>query len=399
MWAFGILGLKGDVLIFRSFREGISRNDLVAFASKLSAARPADEVPVISVNGSQFLYITISDVVLACATRNDANATLLFKWIQRFAELLRSYMKGKLSEAEVRKNFALIYEILDEAVDFGHIQIMEPDILKRYISKSPSTLPPDEEQLKRLTIAATGATSWRPEGIKYKQNQVFLDVIEKVNALVSSNGALLKADVLGEIRLNSKLSGMPECKIGVNGRLADVRYHQCVRLSRADEAVTFVPPDGEFSLMTYRVTESVVCPFAVAVQLYSKGPRRYEVIIRIRAMYVSEIFATDVSLTLPMDGTLFVSGDSKCKMVGKGLVWKINKIPGDSEETLRADIETLTDAAFTGRVVSLGFTIPMFTSSGLRVRYLKISEKSGADYQVAKWIRYVTEGGVYEHRL
>lgn len=34
-------------------------------------------------------------------------------------------------------------------------------------------------------MAVTNAVSWRSEGIKYKKNEVFLDVIESVNLLVS----------------------------------------------------------------------------------------------------------------------------------------------------------------------------------------------------------------------
>lgn len=33
-------------------------------------------------------------------------------------------------------------------------------------------------------MAVTNAVSWRSEGIKYKKNEVFLDVIESVNLLV-----------------------------------------------------------------------------------------------------------------------------------------------------------------------------------------------------------------------
>lgn len=34
-------------------------------------------------------------------------------------------------------------------------------------------------------MAVTNAVSWRSEGIKYRKNEVFLDVIESVNLLVS----------------------------------------------------------------------------------------------------------------------------------------------------------------------------------------------------------------------
>ena len=36
--------------------------------------------------------------------------------------------------------------------------------------------------------------------------------------------------------------------------LEDVKFHQCVRLSRFDNdrTISFIPPDGEFELMSYR---------------------------------------------------------------------------------------------------------------------------------------------------
>ena len=37
----------------------------------------------------------------------------------------------------------------------------------------------------RPPMAVTNAVSWRSEGIKYRKNEVFLDVIESVNMLVS----------------------------------------------------------------------------------------------------------------------------------------------------------------------------------------------------------------------
>jgi AP-1 complex subunit mu len=33
-------------------------------------------------------------------------------------------------------------------------------------------------------MAVTNAVSWRPEGIKYRKNEVFLDVVESVNLTV-----------------------------------------------------------------------------------------------------------------------------------------------------------------------------------------------------------------------
>lgn len=76
---------------------------------------------------------------------------------------------------------------------------MDPDLLKNYIQEGG--LKPDVmnniEKLKALTNQATGATPWRKEGIKYKRNEVYIDVVESINLLMSSRGTILKVDVSG----------------------------------------------------------------------------------------------------------------------------------------------------------------------------------------------------------
>jgi hypothetical protein len=45
------------------------------------------------------------------------------------------------------------------------------------------------QQAKNATLTVTGAVSWRRPGLKYSKNEVFLDVVEEVNLLMSSTGA------------------------------------------------------------------------------------------------------------------------------------------------------------------------------------------------------------------
>ena len=47
--------------------------------------------------------------------------------------------------------------------------------------------------------------------------------------------------------------------------------------------------------------------------------------------------------------------------------------------------------------ISMDFTLSMFTSSGIVVRYLKIFEKS--NYNTVKWVRYLVRAGSYEIRV
>jgi AP-2 complex subunit mu-1 len=46
------------------------------------------------------------------------------------------------------------------------------------------------EDSSKITIQATGATSWRRADVKYRKNEAFVDVIETVNLLMSKEGML-----------------------------------------------------------------------------------------------------------------------------------------------------------------------------------------------------------------
>jgi hypothetical protein len=50
----------------------------------------------------------------------------------------------------------------------------------RYITQESHKL-----EVVRPPVAVTNAVSWRSEGIRYRKNEVFLDVVESVNLLVS----------------------------------------------------------------------------------------------------------------------------------------------------------------------------------------------------------------------
>lgn len=48
---------------------------------------------------------------------------------------------GELEEESIRDNFVIIYELLDETMDFGYPQTMESKILREYITQASVTVP------------------------------------------------------------------------------------------------------------------------------------------------------------------------------------------------------------------------------------------------------------------
>lgn len=166
----------------------------------------------------------------------------------------------------------------------------------RYITQESHKL----EIQARPPIAVTNAVSWRSEGIRYRKNEVFLDVIESLNLLVSANGNVLRSEILGAIKMKCYLSGMPELRLGLNDKvmfettgratrgkaveMEDVKFHQCVRLSRFenDRTISFIPPDGEFELMSYRLNTTVKPLIWVECLVESHSGSRIEYMLKVR---------------------------------------------------------------------------------------------------------------------
>jgi AP-2 complex subunit mu-1 len=80
-------------------------------------------------------------------------------------------------------------------------QITDPTVMKSFIFQkgwvTPSTKKKREAEAANATLQVTGAVGWRKEGIRYKKNEVFLDVIETVSMLMSAQGSVLRCDVRG----------------------------------------------------------------------------------------------------------------------------------------------------------------------------------------------------------
>jgi AP-2 complex subunit mu-1 len=322
----------------------------------------------------------------------------------------------------------LIYELLDEIMDYGYPQITDINILKKYITQEGYKYQ-DQEKLKEILTTMTGAVSWRPPNVFHPTNEIYLDVIESVNLLINRTGEIIKAEVNGAVTLKSLLSGDPICKFGMNDKLQisqgntntkgisieDLRFHQCVRLSdfNKDRTITFIPPDGVFDLMTFRVTENVIIPFKIYCNIIETPsidnpsiPQNIDLDLNVKALFDKLLFAQDIiiKVQIPKNATNVKThtnmGKAKHEPEKGAIVWRIKKVNGDKECKLKCEVPLISvkdPKPWTRSPISMEFNIPMFTASGLRVRFLKVQEKSG--YKPLKWIRYVTKAGDFQFRI
>ncbi|MCP9265979.1 AP-2 complex subunit mu [Dirofilaria immitis] len=402
---------KGEVLISRIYRDDVSRNAVDAFRVNVIHARQQGNIWICAV------------------TRQNVNAAMVFEFLNRFGDTMQSYF-GKLNEENVKNNFVLIYELLDgsrivafaEILDFGYPQNTDPGVLKTFITQQGVRTASKEEQAQ-ITSQVTGQIGWRREGIKYRRNELFLDVIEYVNLLMSQQGQVLSAHVAGKVAMKSYLSGMPECKFGINDKLTiegkgragsddptkstrisvaidDCQFHQCVKLTKFDteHAISFIPPDGEYELMRYRTTKDIQLPFRVIplVKVVVKSNFKPSLLAqKIEVRIPTPPNTSGVQLICMKGKAKYKAGENAiCRLQGDRFTSlheeihmrnaagvrqiRIKRMVGLKESQISAEIDILSTGnaekkKWNRPPVSMNFEVP-FAPSGLKVRYLKVFE-------------------------
>lgn len=436
---------KGEVMVSRVYRDNITRTTVDAFKVSVIHARQAVRSPVTIIARTSYFHTRRGSVWIVACTKQNVNAALVFEVLNKMVEVLEQYF-GSITEESVKNNFVLIYELLDEILDYGYPQKTDSGILKTYITqqgvRSQST-----EQQKQITSQVTGQIGWRREGIKYRRNELFLDVLESVNLLMSPQGQSLSAHVSGRVVMKSYLSGMPECKFGMNDKLViekqakpstpeaqnleqqlnrrqgsgtnrsvaidDCTFHQCVKLSKfeSERSISFIPPDGEFELMRYRTTKDITLPFRVIPLVRLSSQNHMEIKVTLKSLFRGSLTAQKVEVRIPIppntSGVRIITlrGKAKYKAGENAIVWRLRNMQGQRQSELTAEVELLptTDTTkskqFARVPISMNFEVP-FACSGLKVRYLKVFEPklNFSDHDVVKWVRYISKSGLYETR-
>lgn len=403
-----ILDARGKTLISRDFRGDLPMSSVSEFKRRVIEAKDETSLsPFVHVEekGYTFVYIRHANIYVVAATRRNSNATMLLAFLYKLVEVCTEYFRD-VQEESIRDNFVVVYELLDEMMDFGYPQVSESKVLREYIKNEAHI----SERRNTLPVAVTNAVSWRSEGIRHSRNEVFLDVIEKVNVLVGGDGQLLRSDVAGKLMMKSMLSGMPNLKLGLNDKLQfeaaaeangrspkgksveleDIKFHQCVRLARFenDRTISFIPPDGTFELMSYRLNTHVK-PLIWVDAVIEQRQTRVDYIVKARAQLKPRAVANNVKIVLPVlpdvDTPNFKCSNGRAKYAPDrdAIVWSLKQFKAGREVVMRGhfglpsigkDEERETA---TRRPIEVEFEVPYFTVSGLQVRFLKVVEKSG----------------------
>lgn len=354
------------------------------------------------------------------------NPNLILVFQDRVLEVLRDYFS--LQPLTIQANYDVLCNLMLELMQGGGPYITDLNTLRQLVpfKSSWSKLLSSTNQLAKSYASPQSqqverSVPWRRPNVKYTNNELFVDITERITVVLSpkhprkkaSTGLFTKLAFLeGDVSFTSHLSGVPDISLNLtlNGHhLGNPAFHQCVRVDKwisNEGLVSFIPPDGETSLMKYTVELDQYAAskqhksFGVVIPEYRQGlgtkKSEFEVGIKVLIQRgVSKVDGLKVKIhgNGPVKILRLSHGDFQAN--SSGGEWVFDGETGMGlNAVLRGVIEDNTDDGLithrSPKGISLQYSAKGSLASGIRVGSVKVS---GLDVKPYKGVKYVTTVG------
>jgi len=415
--SFFLLSGTGEVLVEKHWRQINPRSMCDTFwKERGKVGNPEDVDPVLCTAKHYLVNVHRFGMWFLAVIRTELPPLMSIEFLHRIADVLKDYL-GEVREDVVKENFLLLYQLLDEMMDNGMPLTTEPNILKSMILP-PTTLGRmagaisghgPQTVVQEISDATMSNVPWRKSGAKYSNNEIYFDIVEELDSIIDSNGQSVMLEVHGNIEVNARLSGMPDLTLYFNdpSPLMDTSFHPCVRYGRweREKVISFVPPDGNFRLMSYTVDQSsrgFSPPLYVKPQIsFSGSGGMVNVTCGEKQMSLSKGKAVeDVKVVIPFPKAVSTVnltcnvGNYMFDDISKVLEWNIGKIPKDKTPLIQGNVAFPPDHEDIDEnpVVTAEFKIQGVSVSGLAVDSLSLHNEKYKPYKgvrsIVKAVRF-----------
>ncbi|NWZ96216.1 AP3M1 protein, partial [Nesospiza acunhae] len=374
--------------------------------------------PVISTPHHYLISIYRDKIFFVSVIQTEVPPLFVIEFLHRVADTFQDYF-GECSETAIKDNVVIVYELLEEMLDNGFPLATESNILKELIK--PPTI------LRSVVNSITGSSNvgdtlptgqlsnipWRRAGVKYTNNEAYFDVIEEIDAIIDKSGKmpckLNFSSVAGSNCWYLMRLHLPLWHSFQNPRLLDdVSFHPCIRFKRweSERVLSFIPPDGNFRLISYRVSSQNL----VAIPVYVKhmisfkentSSGRFDVTIGPKQNMGKTVEGVVMTVHMPkavlnMNLTA-TQGSYTFDPVTKVLTWDVGKITPQKLPNLKGIVNLQSGAPKPEENPSLNiqFKIQQLAISGLKVNRL---DMYGEKYKPFKGVKYITKAGKFQVR-
>ncbi|CAG2104068.1 unnamed protein product [Medioppia subpectinata] len=410
-----IINQTGDIFMEKHWKSVVHRSVCDYFLeAQHRQPSPHNITPVMATPHHYLISIYRCGLYLVAVTHNEIPPLFVIEFLHRVVDNFIDYFND-CNESLIKEHYVVVYELLDEMLDNGFPLATESNILKELI-KPPNILRTIANTVTgRTNVSATlpsGQLSnvpWRRTGVKYNNNEAYFDVIEEIDAIIDKSGSVVSAEIQGYIDCCIKLSGMPDLSLSfVNPRLFDdVSFHPCVRFRRweSERVLSFVPPDGNFRLMSYHIgaQNMVSIPLYIRHHISFKDVGHGKIEIQVGPKQTMGKLLEAVIIEILMPKTVLnvnvtpTQGKYSFDPVSKLLVWDVGRMEAGRLPNIKGIINLQSGAPLpdANPTVLVKFNISQLSISGLKVNRL---DMYGEKYKPFKGVKYMTKAGNFQVR-
>ena len=452
-----ILSPRGDVIINKQFRLDVPvKITTEVFFRTVKFWKDGDKAPaVFSEDGVNYVHVKVAGLFVAATTRKNVSPSLVLELLHRVAKVIKDYC-GVLSEDALRKNSILAYELIYRITrpriraNHGHgnaqaTRVQRADtrhggrrqvlgrrrdaqevrVLQRVRGPGSSGAPTSAKRsaVNRSVIA----TRVGPDESSGGRNEIFVDVVEKLNVTFASDGSQVSSEIDGSIQVRNFLHDRPTIKLALNEELAiggrdlgafggpgrcqgysagggtavlldDCNFHESADLSQfdVDRTISMSPPAGEFALMNYRAAGDFdLPPFRLQTVIDDGTPYRLQVTLMLKAEFPARNTCTGLQVKFPVPRNCVnahptleqgSAGSGQQHAVytqaDRAVVWQFKKVKGQGEHVLTINVSFPDEASARASKkecgpATLSFTIPTYNASRLQVRTCRSGQADG----------------------
>uniref|UniRef100_A0AAY5EYJ2 MHD domain-containing protein n=1 Tax=Electrophorus electricus TaxID=8005 RepID=A0AAY5EYJ2_ELEEL len=182
-----LVNATGDIFLEKHWKSAVSRSVCdYFFEAQERATEPENVPPVIPTPHHYLISVFRHRIFFVAVIQSEVPPLFVIEFLHRVVDTFQDYF-GVCTEAAIKDNVVVVYELLEEMLDNGFPLATESNILKELIK--PPTI------LRTVVNTITGSTNvgeqlptgqlsvvpWRRTGVKYTNNEAYFDVVEEID--------------------------------------------------------------------------------------------------------------------------------------------------------------------------------------------------------------------------
>ena len=190
-----ILAPNGHTIVHKDYRGEVPKDAPEVFLRKV--VEKTETTPVFQVDGVTYICVRKNGLFFLCTTVHNVSPAFVIELLTQLTKVCKDYI-GVMTEESLRKNFTLIYELVDEIIDFGHPQSASTAELQAFVfnEAAPVSNPKDNKlmpSLKSTQKTMSSKAVHKPISLpnassRSDKNEIFVDVIDRISATFNSTG-------------------------------------------------------------------------------------------------------------------------------------------------------------------------------------------------------------------